>query len=109
MSQIAAQSCDVKRPAVPTPAPGSTFFAVIASLWGSFVTLLAVSPSTLEDAYDWLTGLAIVWELVMWILTLPWALAYLAYESSWEHWLRVLVVAVIVVAHLSVCTPRTRR
>ena len=25
----------------------------------------------------------------MWILTLPWTVAYLVYETSWEHWLRV--------------------
>ena len=30
--------------AVPTQVPGSTFFALMAGLWGSFVTLLAVSP-----------------------------------------------------------------
>jgi hypothetical protein len=31
------------------------------------------------------------------------------YETGWEHWLRVLVVALIVAVHLSVCAPRTPR
>jgi hypothetical protein len=81
----------------------------MAGLWGAFITLLAVSPTTLDDAYDWLRGLPIVWEILMWILTLPWTVAYLVYESSWEHWLRVLVVALIVVVHLSASAPRAKR
>jgi hypothetical protein len=108
MSQIAVESSDAKEKWTPatTQVPGSTFFALMAGLWGSFVTLLAVSPSTLDDAYDWLTGLPIVWEILMWIVTLPWTIAYLVYDSSWEHWLRVLVVAFIVVVHLSIAAPK---
>ena len=44
MTQIAVERVDAKRVAVPTQVPGSTFFALMAGLWGSFVTLLAVSP-----------------------------------------------------------------
>jgi hypothetical protein len=42
----------------------------------------------------------------MWIVTLPWTVAYLAYETGWEHWARVLVVALIVAVHLSISAPR---
>ena len=108
MSQIAVEKSEATCRAVPMPVPGSTFFALMAGLWGSFVTLLAVSPSTLDDAYDWLTGLPVVLEILMWILTLPWSVAYLVYDASWEHWLRVVVVALIVAVHLSVCAPRPR-
>jgi hypothetical protein len=111
MSQFAVESTEVKAKCVPAPTqvPGSTFFALMAGLWGSFVTLLAVSPGTLDDAYDWLTGLALVWEVLMWILTLPWTLAYLVYDSSWEHWLRVLVVTLIVLVHLGITAPKAPR
>jgi hypothetical protein len=81
MSQLAVEKTDARVPSVPMQAPGSAFFALMAGLWGSFVTLLAVSPSTLDDAYEWLTGLPIVWEVLMWILTLPWTVAYLAYDA----------------------------
>jgi hypothetical protein len=81
----------------------------MAGAWGAFVTLLAVSPETLDDAYDWLTALPLVWEILAWILTLPWTIAYLVYDSSWQHWLRVALVVVIVVVHLSVCAPRETR
>jgi hypothetical protein len=107
MSQIAADRVG-KRCATPTHAPGSVFFAVMAGMWGAFVTLLAVSPASLDDAYDWLRGLPLFWEILMWILTLPWTIAYLVYESSWEHWVRVLVVALIALAHLGATAPRPR-
>jgi hypothetical protein len=109
MSQLAVEKTKADVPAVPAQVPGSTFLALMAGLWGSFVTLLAVSPSTLDDAYDWLTGLPLVWEILMWILTLPWTIAYLVYDASWEHWVRVVVVAVIITVHLSICVPRAPR
>jgi hypothetical protein len=109
MSQIAVDRTERKPGTVPMQAPGSMFLAVMAGLWGSFVTLLAVSPQTLDDAYDWLRALPLVWELLMWIAMLPWTVAYLAYETSWEHWVRVLLVALVVAVHLSACAPRTGR
>ncbi len=109
MSHVVVETTKRKSGAVPFHAPGSAFFAVMAGLWGSFVTLLAVSPTTLDDAYDWLTGLPIVWEILMWLLTLPWTVAYLVYETSWQHWIRVSLVALVVTVHLGACAPRTRR
>jgi hypothetical protein len=90
----------------PTHAQGSTFFAFMAGLWGAFVALVAASPTTLDDAYHWLTGLPLVWEILMWILTLPWTISYLVYQSSLQDWLRVLVVALIALVHLSITAPR---
>ena len=107
MSQIAADKGMPRCAPATSPVPGSTFFGLMAGLWGAFVTLLAVSPTSLDDAYDWLRDLAIVWELLMWLVTLPWTLAYLVYDSSWEHWLRVLVVVLIVVVHLGISAPKT--
>ena len=109
MSQISAPHCKPRRVPVPTAVPGSTWFGLMVATWSSFVTLLSVSPETLADAYDWLTGLAIVWEILMWIVLLPWAVAYVVWESSWEQWLRILVVALIVLVHLSISAPRQTR
>jgi hypothetical protein len=82
------------------------WFGAMVAVWSVFVTLLVVSPETLADVYEWLTGLAIVWEILMWIALLPWALAYVVWESSWEQWLRVLVLIVIALAHLGASAPR---
>ena len=108
MSQIAVERTEPRTASVPMLGPGSAFFALMAALWGSFVTLVAMSPETLDDAYDWLRGLALVPEILMWILTLPWTVAFLAYETSWQHWVRVLLVALVVTVHLSACAPRSR-
>jgi hypothetical protein len=91
------------------PASGSTWFGVMAGLWGAFVALLAASPATLDDAYDWLRGLGPVAEVLMWVVTLPWTLAYLAYDGSWGHWVRVLVVVLMALVHLGISAPRVRR
>jgi hypothetical protein len=108
LSQLAVGKSEVRRVCTPTQVPGSTFFAMMAGTWGAFIALLAASAGTLDDAYDWLTELPIVWEVLMWIVTLPWTLAYLVYDSSWEHWLRVLVVGLIVLVHLGITAPRAR-
>ena len=93
---------------VAQPAPGTTFFGLMVAMWSTFVTLLAVSPETLADVYDWLGGLALVWEVLLWILLLPWALAYVVWEASWEQWVRAVLVVMIAVVHLSISTPRER-
>ena len=109
MSQVAAEKSAPRYAPTATQVPGSTFFGLMAGLWGAFVTLLAVSPATLDDAYEWLRGLPVVWEILMWVVTLPWTLAYLAYDSSWAHWLRVLVVVLIVVVHLGISAPKLQK
>lgn len=109
MSQIAADKKMPRCAPATTQVPGSTFFGLMAGTWGAFVTLLAVSPTTLDDAYEWLRELPIVWELLMWLVTLPWTLAYLVYDSSWEHWLRVLAVVLIVVVHLGISAPKVQK
>jgi hypothetical protein len=106
MSQIAVEKTRARCMPAARPAQGSTFFAAMAAVWGAFVTLLAVSPATLDDAYDWLRALPIVWEILMWIVTLPWTVSYLVYGSSWEHWLRVAVVALVAIVQLGASAPR---
>jgi hypothetical protein len=109
MSNTAVQNPTAERTAVPRPVPGTTFFGLMVAAWTTLVTLLAVSPETLADFHDWIRELALVWEILMWILVLPWALAYWAWESSWEQWVRVAVVALIAVVHLSITAPRVPR
>jgi hypothetical protein len=90
-------------------AKGATFFGLMVATWSVFFTLVVVSLETLDDAYEWLTALPIVWEILMWIVLLPWALAYLAWESSWDQWVRILVVGLMASAHLIVSAPRPKR
>jgi hypothetical protein len=107
MSQTAAHDTLPKHAHRPV-AQGATFSGLMVATWSVFVTLLAVSPGTLDDAYHWLTGLPIVWEILMWIVVLPWALAYVVWEASWDQWLRILVVGLLAAAHLLLSAPRSR-
>jgi hypothetical protein len=109
MTEITVGTAGSRRKTVPMQAPGSAFLALVAGLWGAFVALLGASPSTLDDAYEWLRDLPLVSEGLMWLLTLPWTVAYLVSETTWEHWLRAVVVASIVAVHLCVCAPRVPR
>jgi hypothetical protein len=108
MSQIAAQPTSSTR--VPgKAAPGTTWFGLMVAVWSTFVTLVAVSPKTLEDGWNWLNGLSLVPEILMWILLLPWAVSYAVWQSSWDHWLRVSIVVLFTVAHLALSAPRPKR
>ena len=108
MSHVEAQDTGSKNASRPV-AKGATFSGLMVATWSVFFTLLIVSPETLDDAYDWLTALPIVWEILMWIVLLPWALAYLVWESSWDQWLRILVVGLMAAAHLVLSAPRPKR
>lgn len=96
------------RPSQARAAPGTVWFGSMVAVWSIFFTLLAVSPETLEDAYDWLRELGPVLEVLMWIVLLPWAVAWLAWEASWEQWLRLLAVGLLCAAHLVISAPRMR-
>ena len=109
MSHAVTHETHAKRFAAPAAVPGPTWFGAIVALWSIFVTLLIVSPETVEDTYAWLTDLSIVWEILMWIVVPPWALAYLVWESSWDQWLRILVIALLACGHLIISAPRIKR
>lgn len=110
MSQIASQeAARPRKVAVPSPVPGTTWFGAMVAVWSTLITLLIVSPETLEDMWDWIVGLPLVAEIAMWIAVLPWALAYVIADSTWDQWLRVLVVGLVAAAHLIVSAPRQKR
>jgi len=88
------------------PAPGNVWFGAMVAVWSIFLTLLVVSPGTLDDVYEWLRGLWVVWEVLMWIVLLPWALAHVVLESSWPDWLRIVVVVLLATFHLAISQPR---
>jgi hypothetical protein len=86
MTETAAQRRD-------RPAGGAQ--PAMGLLWIAFIALMAFSSGTLDSIWEWLRSLPLAAEIVMWIIALPWALGLLVWESSWEEWLRVLVVVVM--------------
>lgn len=108
MSEVVHRTPHVRHAAdTAQPAPGAAWFGAMVALWSIFFTLLVVSPETLDDVYAWLTSLAIVWEILMWIVLLPWAVAHVVLESSWAQWLQVALVVLIATVHIAVSQPRS--
>lgn len=64
-------------------------------VWLIFFGLLIFSPSTLDDIWNWVQDLATVWEVLIWIVTLPYMLALAIWESDWQTWLRIVLVVLI--------------
>lgn len=88
---------------------GVAWFTLMVGMWSAFSTLLIASPETLRDVWSWLTGLPLAAEVVMWILLLPWALALAAWQSSWDEWIRLLIVALLGATWTASSKPRLKR
>jgi len=99
MSEIAAQKSDVG---------GLGWFTLMVGMWSAFSTLLISSPETLADVWRWLTGLPLALEILTWIAILPWALALAVWQSSWEDWLRLLLIALLAAGWTALSAPRLR-
>jgi hypothetical protein len=52
-------------------------------------------------------GLPLVLELGMWVLMLPWLLGLAVWQSSWDGWLRLLVVGGLALGWSLVSWPRS--
>ncbi len=85
------------RPSTPSPLnarTGGPLAALAVSI--VFTVLLVTAPEHLDTAWRWIGDLPLVFEVVAWVALLPWLLAYLAWQASWELWLRVVAVAFLV-------------
>ena len=59
------------------------------------IVWLIFSPGTLDDIWNWVQDLATVWQVLVWLLTLPYMVALAIWESDWQTWLRILLVVLI--------------
>lgn len=98
MTEVATQK--------PVDVGGVGWFTFMVGMWSAFSTLLIASPETLADVWDWLTGLPLALEILTWIAILPWALGLAVRQSSWEEWLRLLVIALLGAFWTSISAPR---
>jgi hypothetical protein len=87
---------------------GMVWFTFMVGMWSAFCTLLLASPETLDDIWDWLTGLSLGVEILMWILLLPWALALAVWESSWPGWLQLFTIALLGAGWTALAFPRAK-
>lgn len=77
-------------------APAQRGFSVGAfALSLIFIILLITAPEKLDDAWLWIEGLPLFAEVIAWIVLLPWVLAYHAWHTSWDLWIRLVALSVL--------------
>ena len=98
----------VARTARPTTGAYAWFGLMVGS-WLAFAVLAVTSEDTLAGIWEWVRGLPLVLELVVWVLTFPWMLALAVWESAWSDAARLLVVLTIATAWTLMSIPRPPR
>lgn len=92
----------------PRPATGAyVWFGMMIASWTAFGALAVTSEETLASVWDWVHGLPLIAEIVVWLFTLPWTLALAVWESAWDDGLRTFVVLLIAAGWTIVSIPRS--
>jgi len=93
----------------PRPSMGAyAWFVGMAGSWVAFAILAITAGDALRDLWTRVQELPLVAEIVLWVLTLPWMLALAVWESSWDEWLRMLLVTFIAAGWTVISIPRAR-
>lgn len=77
--------------------------------WSVFFALVLFAESTLSDLWDGLHDLPLVVEGLVWFLLFPLVLATGVWESSWQTWLRVFLVACFAIGWSIAFFPRAKK
>lgn len=91
------------------PLSGRVWFGLMVGGWGVLLALVLFAGSTLGDLWDGLRDLPLVVEGLIWLLLFPLVLATGVWESSWQPWLRVLLVACFAVGWSIAFFPRAKK
>lgn len=70
-----------------------TVFVVFAVLWVGFAYALIGSQGSLDAAWQWIRGLPLILQGVVWLLFLPVVAGLWIWESGWATAVRLLLVA----------------
>jgi hypothetical protein len=81
-------------------------FGVFLILWLAFMAALIVDPGALDSVWQWLTGLPLVLQVVLWVLFLPLTVGLWIWESDLALRLRLFLIIAIAIVNLSVMGPK---
>ena len=87
---------------------GYVWFALVLGGWILFFALLAFSEPTLGELWRDVRDLSLLVEGVVWLLLFPFILALGVWDSSWETWLRLLLVGCFAIGWSLAFWPRRR-
>jgi hypothetical protein len=81
-------------------------FGLFAILWITFAVGLVWSQGTVDQAWEYISGLPLLIQVVVWILFLPVMAGLWIWETTWPLLLRVALVIGIAGWNLLVFLPR---
>lgn len=81
-------------------------FLVFAAIWVAFAVGLIWSQGSIDAAWEWIRGLPLIAQAVVWLLFLPVMIGVWIWETSWPLVLRLILVAGVAGWNLLVLLPR---
>jgi phosphatidylserine synthase len=81
-------------------------FVAFAALWLAFGAALIWSQGSLDAAWQWIQGLPLLAQAVVWLLFLPAMIGLWIWESTWPLIVRLILIAGIAGWNLFVFLPR---
>jgi hypothetical protein len=83
------------------------WFAWMLAMWAGFFALLVADR--IDPVWSWVRELPLLVEFLLWVAFFPWLLAAAVWTSSWDGWLRLLLVLSFAFGWSLVSLPRRRR
>ena len=81
-------------------------FGIFAILWVAFAVGIVATQGSLDATWEWIRGLPIIIQAVVWLLFLPVVAGLWIWESGWPLVARLVLVGGLAVATLYVFAPR---
>ena len=82
-------------------------FVVFAVLWAAFAAALIWSQGSLDQTWEWISGLPLFLQAVVWLLFLPVVAGLWIWESSWPLLMRLILVGGLGFTNVVAFFPRT--
>lgn len=82
-------------------------FVVFALLWAVFAAALIWSQGSLDQTWEWIRGLPLILQGIVWILFLPVVAGLWVWETTWPLVARLVLVLGLGVVNLYTFLPRS--
>jgi hypothetical protein len=82
-------------------------FTLFTSLWVAFTAALLFKREKLQERWQAIRRLPLLFQLVLWLLFLPLMVGLWIWQTSWPVWLRLVLVASLAWWNIFVFFPRS--
>jgi hypothetical protein len=81
-------------------------FGIFVFLWAAFAVGIVASQGSVDATWEWIRGLPIVIQALVWLLFLPVVAGLWIWETGWPLAARLVLVGGLAVATLYIFAPR---